>query len=235
MASDAFSVVTAGVQTALDRPEVLVPGLVALAVVLWTLSWRLTRTVVTIAHEGGHALLAVVTGRGLSGIRLHADTSGVTHSTGRAGGPGVVLMFLGGYPAPPLLGLAGAIAVAEGHADIALWVATGLLLVTLVHIRNAFGVLAVLATGGATAAVAYAAPPDLRTAFATAVCWFLLLGGLRAVGELQRGRRRGRRGDSDADQLARITGVSGGIWAALFWLLAAAALIVAVWVLLLRT
>lgn len=235
MASDAFSVVTAGVQTALGRPEVLVPGLVALAVVVWTLSWRMTRTVVTIAHEGGHAVLAVVTGRGLSGIRLHADTSGVTHSTGRGHGPGVVLMFLGGYPAPPLLGLAGALAVAEGHADIALWVATGLLLLTLIQVRNAFGVLAVLATGGATAAVAYAAPPDLRTAFATAMCWFLLIGGVRAVAELQRGRRMGRRGDSDADQLARLTGVSGGIWAGLFWLLAAAALIVAVWVLLLRT
>ena len=234
MTTDPFSVVTTGVQTALDRPEVLVPGLVALAVVVWTLTWRLTRTVVTIAHEGGHALLAVVTGRGLTGIRLHADTSGVTHSTGRGSGPGVVLMFLGGYPAPPLLGLAGALAVAQGHADIALWVATGLLLVTLVHIRNAFGVLAVLGGGGATAAVAYAAPPDLRTAFATAVVWFLLIGGLRAVAELQRGRRTGRRGNSDADQLARLTGVSGGIWAALFWLLAAA-LIVAVWVLLLRS
>lgn len=234
MPTDPFAVVTSAFETALDRPEVLVPGLVALAVVLWTLSWRLTRTVVTIAHEGGHAVLAVLTGRGLTGIRLHADTSGVTHSTGRGTGFGVMLMFLGGYPAPPLLGLAGALAVAAGHSRATLWVATGLLVLTLVHVRNAFGVLAVLATGGACGAVAYLAPPDLRTAFATALCWFLIFGGLRAVGELQRGRRRGRTRDSDADQLAAITGVAGGVWAGVFWLIAAATVVAAVWVLLLR-
>lgn len=229
---DPFAAVSGAFQTALDRPEVLVPGLVALAVVLWTVSWRLTRTVVTIAHEGGHAVLAVLTGRGLAGIRLHSDTSGVTHSTGRGTGVGVTLMFLGGYPAPPLLGLAGALAVAGGHSSAALWVATGLLVLTLVHVRNAFGVLVVVATGAACGVVAYLAPPDLATAFATALCWFLLIGGLRAVGELQRGRQRGRTRDSDADQLARITGVAGGVWAGVFWLLAAAALVAAIWLLL---
>ena len=74
--------------TARDRPEVLAAAVLALVVVVWTASWRVARGVVTIAHEGGHALVAVLTGRGLSGIRLHADTSGVTTSTGRAGGVG---------------------------------------------------------------------------------------------------------------------------------------------------
>ena len=37
--------------------------------------WRVTRNVITIAHEGGHALLAVLSGRRLSGIKLHSDTS----------------------------------------------------------------------------------------------------------------------------------------------------------------
>jgi len=233
--TDPYSVVSDAVATALARPEILVPALVALAVVVWTVTWRLTRTVVTIAHEGGHAVLAVLTGRGLSGIRLHADTSGVTHSTGRGTGLGVTLMFLGGYPAPPVLGLAGALAVAAGYSTATLWVATGLLVLTLVHVRNAFGAAAVLLTGAACGAVAYFAPPDLRTAFATALCWFLLFGGVRAAGELQRGRRRGRSRNSDADQLAAITGVAGGVWAAVFSLVAVAALAAAIWVLLLRT
>ncbi|GEL18493.1 M50 family metallopeptidase [Pseudonocardia asaccharolytica] len=221
-------------QTAADRPAVLGAGVFALVVVLWTASWRLTRTVVTIAHEGGHAISAVLTGRGLTGIRLHADTSGVTHSTGAGHGIGLVLTFLGGYPAPSLLGLAGALLVAADRAGVLLWIATGLLVATLIHIRNAFGVLAVVGTGGVVGAVAYAAPPDVRIAFAAALCWFLLFGGLRAVRELQRGRRRGRYRDSDADQLARLTGVPAGMWAALFWLLSTAALIIAVWVLLVR-
>ena len=54
----------------------------------------------------------------------------------------------------------------------------------------------------------------------------------RAVRELRRGHRRGRRGDSDADMLAGLTRVPAGMWTALFWLLAGVAVITAAWVLL---
>ena len=113
------------------RPAELAAAAIALAVVLVPLSWRMTRTVVTIAHEGGHALVAVLVGRGLTGIRLHADTSGVTHSTGAGRGPGVVLMFLAGYVAPPLLGLGGAALVwfQSLNGLAATWVETALLFV----------------------------------------------------------------------------------------------------------
>ena len=37
--------------------------------------WRLSRNAITIAHEGGHGLIALLTGRRLDGIRLHSDTS----------------------------------------------------------------------------------------------------------------------------------------------------------------
>ncbi|MCW0212755.1 MAG: M50 family metallopeptidase [Pseudonocardia sp.] len=218
------------------RPAELAAAAIALLVVLVPLTWRTTRTVVTIAHEGGHALVAVLVGRGLTGIRLHADTSGVTHSTGAGRGPGVVMMFLAGYVAPPLLGLGGAALVATDNTRALLWVALALLVATLIQIRNAFGAFAVIVTGGVLGLVAVWAPPEVRAGFAAALCWFLLFGGVRAVRELQRSRRRthrnGRRGSSDADQLAGLTGVPGGIWAALFWLIGAAATITAAWVLL---
>ena len=54
---------------------------------------------------------------------------------------------------------------------------------------------------------------------------------LRSVQELQRGRRRGLGGESDADALARLTGVPGGMWAAVFRLAAAASVITGAWVL----
>ena len=38
--------------------------------------WRVSRNAITIAHEGGHGLIALLTGRRLDGIRLHSDTSG---------------------------------------------------------------------------------------------------------------------------------------------------------------
>ena len=49
-------------------------GLLALCVVLNSQSWRLTGKVITIAHEGGHALVSVLSGRRLDGIRLHSDS-----------------------------------------------------------------------------------------------------------------------------------------------------------------
>jgi peptidase M50B-like protein len=216
-----------------DRPEVLVAAVVALAVVGWTVSWRVARGVVTIVHEGGHALVAVLAGRGLIGIRLHADTSGVTTSTGHAGGLGLVLTFLAGYPAPAALGLVGAVLVATDRAAASLWLVVVLLVATLVQVRNAYGVLSVLATGAAVGAVAWWGDAVLQGAFAAALSWFLLFGAVRSVRELQRGRRRGvlMGGESDADALARLTGVPGGMWAALFWSAAVAAVITGAWVL----
>jgi hypothetical protein len=215
-----------------DRPGVLLAAVLALVAVSWSVLWRLTRTVVTIAHEGGHALVAVLAGRGLTGIRLHPDTSGLTVSTGARRGPGLVFTFLGGYPAPSLLGLGGAALVAADHASLMLWIALGLLVATLIHIRNLYGAVAVLATGALVTAVAGWGTPRLQDGFAAALCWFLLFGGLRAVRELQRGRRRGLHASSDAEMLAGLTRVPGGMWAGLFWLLAGGAVVTAAWVLL---
>lgn len=228
-------------QTAVDtvstilaaRPSVLLAAVLALIAVGWTVLWRMTRTVVTIAHEGGHAIVAVLAGRGLTGIRLHTDTSGLTVSTGARRGPGLVFTFLGGYPAPSLLGLGGAAMVAADRSQLMLWIALALLVATLIHIRNVFGAVAVIATAALVAGVAGWGEPRLQDGFAAALCWFLLFGGLRAVRELQRGRRRGLHGNSDADMLADLTRIPGGMWAALFWLVAGVAVITAAWVLLL--
>ena len=62
------------------HPSYWVPvatGGLALLLVLSGSPWRLARNIVTIVHEAGHALVAVLVGRRLQGIRLHSDTSGV--------------------------------------------------------------------------------------------------------------------------------------------------------------
>src|ERR1700677_2753870 len=86
-------------------------------------SWRLARNVITIAHEGGDALVSVLSGRRLDGIRLHADTSGVTYSRGRRDGPGLVLTAAAGYLMPSLLGAGAAWLLAERHLIAMLWLA----------------------------------------------------------------------------------------------------------------
>nr|WP_222132117.1 M50 family metallopeptidase [Pseudonocardia sp. C8] len=222
--------ITRGYELLAARPASLLAALLALVVVAWTPTWRLTRTAVTIAHEGGHALVAVLVGRGLTGIRLHADSSGVTYSTGAGRGPGVVVMFLAGYVFPPLLGLGGAVLVAADATEAMLWIGVVLLAATLLQIRNLYGGLAVVLTGALLVLVALRAEEDLRTGFAAALSWFLLFGGVKACTELRHGRRGGRLRHSDADRLAELTPVSGGVWASFFLLAAVAAAAVAGWV-----
>jgi len=89
----------------------------------------------------------------------------------------------------------------------------------------------VLATAAGVFAVSYFGSAAVQAGFAYLAVWFLLFGGMRPVLELSRRRRSGRArtpraGLSDADQLARLTGVSRGLWVALFVLVSAAALTV---------
>ncbi|WP_018544410.1 M50 family metallopeptidase [Streptomyces sp. LaPpAH-108] len=178
--------------------------------------WRVSRNAITIAHEGGHGLTALVTGRRLTGIRLHSDTSGLTLSRGKPYGLGMILTAAAGYTAPSLLGLGGAALLADGRITLLLWVATALLLAMLVMIRNAYGVLTVVLTGGTFLLISWLADSQVQAAFAYAVVWFLLLGGVRPPFELQSKRRHGEAGDSDADQLARLTHVPPALWLFLF-------------------
>jgi hypothetical protein len=83
-------------------------------------------------------------------------------------------------------------------------------------VRNAWGILTVLVTGGAFLAVSALAGPDPQAAFACGVVWFLLLGGVRPVFELQGKRRAGAARDSDADQLSRLTRLPAWCWLLLF-------------------
>ncbi|GGL90987.1 MULTISPECIES: M50 family metallopeptidase [Micromonospora] len=201
-----------------DPPQwlVLLTAAVALVVVATRLPWRIARNTITIAHEGGHALVALLTGRKLRGIRLHSDTSGLTLSAGRPSGPGMVLTLLAGYVAPSLVGLAGAWLLGGNRITLLLWVAVALLLAMLLLIRNVFGVVSLLVTGGVVLAVSWYASPQVQAAFAWTGVWFLLFGGVRPVAELQRMRTWGRMPESDADQLARLTPFPALFWVALF-------------------
>lgn len=187
-------------------------AVLGLILVTYRASWRVLRHVITIAHEGGHALLALLSGRSLRGIRLHSDTSGLTISSGRAGGIGMVLTLFVGYPAVSLLGLGAAWLVEQSHPQLLLWIFLGLLLAMLPALRNAYGVLSVVATGAVVFVVSWLATPGVQAACCEMVSWLFLFGGIRPVGELAGKRHRGRASDSDADQLARLTGVPALVW-----------------------
>jgi hypothetical protein len=230
-------------QPDLDWPVALAMAALALVLAWSPAGYRMVRHLATLTHEAGHAAVAVLVGRRLSGIRLHSDTSGVTLSRGRPRGPGMVLMLAAGYPAPAVVGVAGAWLVGAGFAAGWLWSLVLLCALMLLLVRNLYGLWVVLVTGAAVAALSWAAPPLVLSAVAHLVVWSLLLSAPRAVVELQRQRRRlrrrgvgrtapGRSGlDSDADQLARLTGVPAGLWSGLFWLVCLGCLVVGGWLL----
>jgi hypothetical protein len=179
-------------------------------------AWPITRHVVTIAHEAAHGFAALLSGRRLHGIRLHSDTSGLTVSAGRTTGPGMVMTAAAGYVGPGLLGLGAAALLAHHHAVGLLWALLILLALLLIQVRNWFGLWSILLSAAVMFAVSWWLQPQMQSAFAYVLTWFLLLAAPRPVLEMQ-GRRRGARArDSDADQLARLTRVPPIVWVGFF-------------------
>ena len=187
-----------------DAGFVLLTGLVALALVLAPPTWPRVRLGVTVVHEAGHAVVAVLVGRRLSGIRLHSDTSGLTVSRGRPTGPGVVAMMAAGYLAPAAVGVGAALLLAAGRGVTMLWLLLLLMAALLVWIRNVYVGL-----------LTWYGDPELQSVVAYLIAWLLLLSAPRPLVELL-GTGRTRRRTTDPDQLARLTRVPALVWIWLF-------------------
>lgn len=215
-----------------ETTALLLWGLVALLLVATPQGYRVVRHLVTLVHEGGHALAAVLSGRRLGGIRLHADTSGLTLSRGRSGGPGLVFTLAAGYPAPALVALGAAAMLGRGFAVGLLWALVLLCLVLLLQIRNLYGFATVLLLGGGLGVGSWWLPEAVLGTIATVLVWTLLLAAPRSVVELARAHRAGRGAGSDAAQLARVTRVPAPVWLAFFWVITVGALVVGGWLLL---
>src|SRR3954452_24382014 len=213
----------------LPTPVLLGSAAAAALLVLSPTLWRITRHSVTIAHEGAHGAVALVSGRRLSGIRLHSDTSGLTVSAGRPTGLGMVLTCAAGYTGPGLFGLGAAALLAAGHAIGLLWAVLLLVALLLLQIRNWYGLWSVVVTGLVVFSATWWLPPSGQAAFAAFGTWFLLLAAPRTVVELQRSRLRRRAPDSDSDQLARLTRLPAVVWVGFFLLVDLGALALGAW------
>lgn len=212
-----------------DQWVVWATATVALAIVCFRPSWRVSRHVVTIAHEGAHAVAALVTGRRLSGIRLHSDTSGLTLSYGKPRGFGMILTALAGYIGPGLVGLGAAFMLRQGYGVGLLWLLIVVLALMLLQIRNWFGLLSILVSAVVLVAVSWFASTEWQTAVAYLVTWFLLIAAPRPVIELQSSRRRGKARTSDADMLAGLTPFPGLFWVGVFLVITVGALVLGSW------
>jgi hypothetical protein len=183
--------------------------------VLYGPLWRVVRHISTMAHEGGHGAVAALFGRRFLGIELRSDTSGVSYSAGERG-MGRMAELMAGYLAPPLLGLGLIRLITSGHVAAALWGALLLLAVGFLVTRNPFGSMLMVLTAVVVGGFIRYGSPVVQGGFLVALCWFLLISGIRNVFDLQRMRRAGRAVSSDADQLAALTAIPGIGWVGLF-------------------
>jgi hypothetical protein len=194
-----------------DAGFVVATGLVALALVLVPTTWPRVRLGVTVVHEAGHAVVAVLVGRRLRSIRLHSDTSGLTVSRGKPRGPGMVVMLAAGYLAPAVLGLVAALLLAAGRSVGLLWLLVLLAVAMVLWVRNGYGLLVLLGGGAGVLLLTWYGDGTVQSVAAYLIAWLLLLAAPRPLLELlTAGRRRGR--TSDPDQLAGLTRVPAVLW-----------------------
>lgn len=119
---------------AVGGPTVFGLGFLALLFVLLTDSWA--HSLITVAHECGHVVAAIVTFRGHTGIHMADGGGGHTSGVDRTWGPGDYLVTFVGCPAPSLIGLGGAALVAEGSTWGVLWIAVLLLIASFLVAAN---------------------------------------------------------------------------------------------------
>jgi len=210
-----------------DARFVLATGVLALVLVLAPATWPRVRLGVTVVHEAGHAVVAVLVGRRLRSIRLHSDTSGLTVSRGKPRGPGMVVMLAAGYLAPAALGLLAALLLADGRSVGLLWLLVVLSAALILWVRNGYGFLVLLVGGAGVMVVTWYGDGQVQSVAAYLITWLLLLAAPRPLVELLRaGRRRGR--TSDPDQLAGLTRVPAVVWIVLLLAANLAGLVVGV-------
>jgi hypothetical protein len=131
-------------------------------------------------HELGHAFAAILSGRVVKGIRIRRDHSGDAMSTGR-GSFGTVLSGVFGYPAPAIVGAALLWSVFSGYTAAALLIGGVVLVLTVLVIRNAFGIVVVLASAGVAALLWFYATPEVQGYALLVLGVALLVGSVRGL------------------------------------------------------
>ncbi|MCU1636821.1 MAG: family peptidase [Cryobacterium sp.] len=206
-------------------------GILAIAATLSLprVTWQFFGLFTTLVHELGHAFAAVLTGRVVHGIRIRRNHSGDAVSSGR-GVLGVVVSGVLGYPAPAVVGAAQLWSVFHGYSAVALFTGGVVLVLTVLVIRNLFGVVVVLTSAGVSAVLWFYASPEVQGYALLVLGTALLVGSLRGLASVLavHTRRRHRLQTSDAYLLYRRTGVPSPVWLAMFAAIIGACIVVAV-------
>ncbi len=185
--------------------------------------WRYTTNVITIAHEGGHAVFGWMFGTTVKHVKIFTKGSGEM----LPGKQNYVSTFIGlvaGYLGPSIFGFAGAMLLVHGFEPrVVLFLTMVFLAGVLIMTRNFFGIVLILAVGAVLWIVAMRSTTTVQLVFAHIWTWFLLMGGARQVPELFSNIRNGDH--NDAAMLQKHTLIGDVVWLAVFWFLSLGALV----------
>ncbi|GAA1254941.1 M50 family metallopeptidase [Arthrobacter pascens] len=216
-----------------EVPTVTVTELLAVVLVAVVLSvpgatWRYFGLFATVTHELGHAFAALTSGQRLGGIKLRLNHSGTTTSYTR-GRFAAVWSGFWGYPVPGMTGAGLVWSGFNGWGPAAMSAGLLVLLASLIFIRNAAGVLILLAAVAGTGALIIGVPAVFTGHVAIILGLALLVASVRDLAKLANVhlRRRDQLRTSDAYILYRATAVPSAVWIALFSLVVAASWLVA--------
>ncbi|WP_410673269.1 M50 family metallopeptidase [Amycolatopsis sp. cmx-4-68] len=167
----------------------------------------------TLFHEGGHALVILLTGGDVS--RLAITSAGSGHVEGNHdSGLGAVLAGAAGYAMPPLTGLGAAVLLHRGHVQAVLVLTLAVLAFLLLFARDLLTVVLIVVVGAVVYSALRYAPDWLRTAVAYTEAWLLLTSEIDGVRILVVNRKQNgyKTQKDDAAALAKSTKMPSPLW-----------------------
>ncbi len=171
------------------------------------------RTLVTVVHEAGHAVVGIACGRRFQGFVVQRDMSGHAVTKGKPTGPGRILTTWAGYPAPALLGAFLVVGALSGWSKAIVIVTIVALIGLLVMSRSVRTVLVILGSALVFAALWQLGDRIQVGALAQAgvvagIGLILLIGAWTSLQDVARTRDR----EQDHFTLAALTRMPSWIW-----------------------
>jgi hypothetical protein len=168
-------------QTPLPGGDAVLIGLAVLVVVAVERTWAVVRHIDTMAHEGAHAIISGLSGRGVESIKIKRDATAGTLPARGGGRSSDLAIGIVGYVGPSAFGLGAAKLIQSGYILSMFWVGLVLLAVLLLAVRWSFGLVTVPLAGVLAFLIARFAPMTTQVVAAYAVAWLLLLSGVRTI------------------------------------------------------
>jgi hypothetical protein len=156
-------------------------GFAALIVVMVPFLWPLARHVNVMAHEGAHALAAILLGFALETVILKRETGETIYRA--AGGAILRLVTVGfvGYLGPSLFGLGAAKLIETGRVVTVLWLLILLLVLLFFFLGRSLGMISVPVAIALLVLVTRNSHAWLEEVVVYGLTWLLLLDGVRVA------------------------------------------------------